>query len=57
MDNVGEGVPEGCTELPYGLLPMMRFDTKDHPTHPAHNTAAITRRAQRASGLRQRLGN
>ncbi|MBZ3900872.1 hypothetical protein J8M51_04245 [Streptomyces scabiei] len=45
-DPVGEGVPDGvtdgCTEPPYGLFPMMRFDTKDHPTHPAHNTAAMT---------------
>lgn len=39
---LGDGVTEGCTELPYGLLPMMRFDTNDHPTHPAHNTAAMT---------------
>lgn len=41
-DGVPEGVTDGCTELPYGLLPMMRFDTNDHPTHPAHSTAAMT---------------
>lgn len=41
-EGVAEGVTDGCTEPPYGLFPMMRFDTKDHPTHPAHKTAAIT---------------
>ena len=42
VETEGEGVTDGCTELPYGLFPMMRFDTNDHPTHPAHNTAAMT---------------
>jgi hypothetical protein len=30
------------TEDPYGDLPMSRWETNDHPTQPAHNTAAIT---------------
>ncbi|GGN96039.1 hypothetical protein GCM10011579_097050 [Streptomyces albiflavescens] len=37
-----EGPDEGCTDPPYGLFPITRCDTNDHPTHPAHNTAAIT---------------
>lgn len=40
---MGEGCPEGVvTEAPYGLFPMTLCDTNDHPTHPAHSTAAIT---------------
>jgi hypothetical protein len=39
---VGEFCPEDGTAAPYGLFPMIRCDTNDHPTHPAHITAAIT---------------
>ncbi|MQY36178.1 hypothetical protein SRB17_41750 [Streptomyces sp. RB17] len=36
-----EGVDTGAG-VPYGAFPITRCVTKDHPTHPAHATAAIT---------------
>ena len=41
MEAGADGEEEGTEEL-YGLFPISRCEMNDHPTHPAHNTAAIT---------------
>lgn len=44
MEGEGAGVDgeEDGTEDSYGVFPIRRCEMNDHPTHPAHNTAAIT---------------
>ncbi|CAM5236741.1 hypothetical protein SALBM135S_00642 [Streptomyces alboniger] len=44
MEGEGDGAGAGLdgTEEPYGSCPMSRCEMNDHPTHPAHSTAAIT---------------